>query len=155
MSNLSIAVLLEGQFGSHYKGRIPQSFITTYEDSLGLKYREESKPTSMIVISDGDIIRNGYSQERGIQALGQYQFNPNVRFANRDFLMNCVDYLTDNHGLIAARTKEFKVRPLNREQVREEQYKWQLLNLAIPALVILLFAGVYNFVRKKKYEGKV
>lgn len=153
--HLPMAVLLEGEFRSLYRGRVPKAFLDVYQDSLGHTYRDQSRPTRMIVISDGDLIKNDIDRNGRIQLLGAYPFNPGVLFANKDFLVNCVYYLTDSYGIIGTRSKEFKVRPMDREKLREESWKWQFINLIIPALSLLLFAGVYNFIRKKRYEGKV
>lgn len=155
MENLPVAVLLEGEFKSLYQNRVPQNFLRTYEDSLGMRFKEKSSENKMIVVSDGDIIRNGFNQEGEVQPLGQYQFNPRAVFSNKIFLMNCISYLTDDFGLIATRSKDFKVRPLDQETLRSNQLKWQVINLAVPVGFILLFAGVYNFIRRRKYRGSV
>jgi gliding motility-associatede transport system auxiliary component len=153
--NLNIGVLLEGKFKSIFKGRVPKSFIRVYEDSLKMKYRDTGIGSKMIIFSDGDMIKNRVDKQSRIQLLGSYRFNPNFLFANRDLMLNCIDYLTDNYGLIETRNKEFKIRPLDKQRVYQERLKWQALNLGLPVLIILIFALVFNFVRKRKYEGKV
>lgn len=154
-SKIPLAVLLEGAFRSLYTNRVPEDFLRIYRDSLGLEFKERSLYSRQVVISDGDFARNPVSREGKYAPLGTYRFNRSFLFANKDFLLNCVDYLTDNYGIIEARSKDFKIRPLNREQLREDRWRWQAFNLAVPVVVLLLFAGVYHFVRKKKYEGKV
>jgi gliding motility-associatede transport system auxiliary component len=154
-SELNVGVLLEGRFKSIFKGRVPKSFIRVYEDSLKMKYRDTGVGSKMIVFSDGDMIKNRVDKQGRIQLLGSYRFNPNFLFANRDLMLNCIDYLTDNFGLIETRNKEFKIRPLDKQKAYDERLKWQAVNLGLPVLLILVFALVFNFVRKRKYEGKV
>lgn len=154
-SNLPVAILLEGQFRSVFRNRVPEDFLRVYRDSLGLSYREQSDFNRMVVVADGDMIRNDVGRDGRIAPLGAYRFNPNYLFANKEFFLNVVDYLTDNDGIIAARTKDFKVRPLDRLKVKEDRWRWQATILGLPVLLMLLFAGVYTFIRTKKYEGKV
>lgn len=152
-SLLPLAVLVEGKFNSVFRTRVPKEFVQLYRDSLGLEYLDKSEHTSMIIISDGDLIRNDIGSGGNPYPLGYYRYNPNFLFSNKDFLLNCVDYLTDNYGLIATRSKEFKIRPLDKVRVKDEKVKWQLINLGVPVLFILLFAGVFQFYRKRKYAA--
>lgn len=154
-SDIPLAVLLEGEFRSLYTNRIPEDFLRVYQDSLGMAFKARSSFSRQVVISDGDLIRNPVSRDGRYAELGTYRFNRSFLFSNKDFLLNCVDYLTDNYGIIEARTKDFKIRPLDRERLREDRWRWQAFNIVVPAVVLLLFAGVYHFIRKKKYEGKV
>lgn len=153
--NLPVAVLLEGRFKSLYENRIPEKTLQVYRDSLGLNFKSVSNENKMIVVSDGDVIRNEYTSKGKIIPLGQYRFNPNAYFGNRDFLMNCVDYLTDDFGLIETRSKDFKVHPLNIEVLRKSTWRWQFIALAIPLISLLIFAFIYTLVRKKKYTGSL
>lgn len=150
-SLLPVGVLLEGRFKSVFRARLPGDFIKIYRDSLGMKYREQSEPTQMIILSDGDMIRNEVGATGNPYPLGYYRFNPNYLFANKDFLMNCVDYLTDQYGLIATRTKEFKIRLLDKARVQTEKTKWQLINLGLPILFLVVLAILFQIVRKRKY----
>ena len=153
--DLPVAVLLEGRFRSLYENRIPEKTLRIYRDSLGLEFKSRSADNKMIIVSDGDVIRNEYTREGKIIPLGQYRFNPKAYFGNRDFLMNCVDYLTDEYGLIETRSKDFKVHPLNTEVLRKSLWRWQLAVLAIPLISLLIFAFVYTLMRKKKYTGSL
>ena len=153
--DLTVAVLLEGRFRSLYENRIPEKTLRIYRDSLGLEFKSRSADNKMIIVSDGDVIRNEYTREGKIIPLGQYRFNPKAYFGNRDFLMNCVDYLTDEFGLIETRSKDFKVHPLNTEVLRKSLWRWQLAVLAIPLISLLIFAFVYTLMRKKKYTGSL
>lgn len=153
--DLPLAVLLEGNFRSLFKGRVPQNFIRNYQDSLNMSYRESGVPTKMIIVSNAEMIKNEVDRSGRISLLGSYRFDPSYLFANRDFFMNCVDYLADDYGLIATRNKDFKIRPLNKPMLKQNLLKWQAVNILIPVLVILLFGAVYNFIRKRKYTGSV
>ncbi len=153
MKNLPVAVLLEGRFRSLYEGRIPPATLRIYRDSLGLEYRSRSEENKMIVVSDGDVIKNEFDADGKIIPLGQYRFNPKAYFGNRDFLLNCIDYLTDEYGLIETRSKDFKVHPLDSEKLRKSLWKWQALALGIPLIVLMVFALLFALLRKKKYTG--
>ncbi len=153
--DLPVAVLLEGRFKSLYENRIPEKTLRIYRDSLGRDFKPRSAENKMIIVSDGDVIRNDYTSKGKIIPLNQYRFNPKAYFGNRDFLMNCVDYLTDEFGLIETRSKDFKVHPLNTEVLRKSLWRWQLLVLAIPLILLLIFASVYTLIRKKKYTGSL
>jgi gliding-associated putative ABC transporter substrate-binding component GldG len=149
-SMLPVAVLLEGSFKSHFQNRLFGDFLRVYKDTLGYTFKEVGEPTRMIVISDGDIIANEVRGEESYP-LGYYRFNPGYPYANEDFLLNCLDYLVDNYGLVQTRSKEFKIRPLDVERISTSRTKWQLINVAFPVIIILLFAGAYNFIRLRKY----
>lgn len=154
-ADIPLAVLLEGSFRSLYTNRVPEDFLRIYQDSLGQAFREQSKLAKQVIVSDGDFARNPVSTTGKYGPLGTYRFNRSFLFANKDFLLNCADYLTDNYGIIAARSKDFKIRPLDKVQLRKDRWRWQAINLAVPALLLLLFAGIYHFIRKKTYEGKI
>jgi len=143
-SNIPLAVLVEGTFRSVFRNRVPHDFLAIYRDSLNLEFRESSPPNRMIFIADGDLIAN---------PLGYYRYNPNYLYANKDFILNCIDYLVDNYGLVATRNKEFRVRPLQADKVKSERFKWQLINLLGPILILLVFAGIQSIIRRKKYTG--
>lgn len=144
---LPLGYLLEGPFISVYKNR----FLPDGVDKQ--KFKEQGVATKMIVIADGDLAanvvnpRSGQPQELGFDPFTQYTF------ANRDLLMNIMAYLTDENGLILARNKEVKIRPLNREKVRDERLTWQLINIALPLGVLVVYGLVRAYMRKKKYAG--
>jgi len=154
-SDIPVAVLVEGRFHSIYKGRLPEHFLQIYRDSLGLQFKEASNANKMIVIADGDIAANEIDSKGVKYPLGYYRYNPNYIYANKDFLLNCIDYLADNYGLISARNKAFRTRPLNREKVKQQRFKWQMINLLLPLLVLLFFGGIQNIIRRKKYTGSL
>lgn len=149
--NIPIAVALEGEFVSPFKNRLAFETKAMIDSIEEFTDRTLSVPTKMVVIADGDIIRNDVDPTNGqVQPLGYYKFTKET-FANRDLLFNAIEWLTDDAGIIAARSKDVKLRLLDKERVKVEQTKWQLLNLAIPIGSILLFGIVYNVIRRRKY----
>lgn len=143
-----IAVLLEGEFNSVFTNRIPPQI----SDSKGIGFREKSKPTKQIVISDGDIIRNNVNRTTNQYYPLEYDRYTDKFYGNKDFLLNCINYLCDDSGLIAARAKEFKLRMLDLQKVKKERPRWQMLNTVAPILLILLFGLVQYYLRKRKFE---
>jgi len=146
-----MAVLLEGSFPSLFQNRMKQEFIDAL-DELGEKFHEESVDTKMIVVSDGDIARNlivSYEEEE-VKPLGFNRYERRV-YANKDFLINALEYLIDENGVIEARSKEVKLRLLDKVKAKEESTKWQFLNVVLPVLLLGLFGLVFNFWRRRKY----
>lgn len=140
--NKPLAVLLEGTFKSAYNNRI-KPFKLTNSKEIGTA-------TKIIVISDGDIIANEILKGQPIE-LGVNKFT-NQRFGNKDFLLNAVNYLLDDTGLINLRSKTVKIAFLNKERAYEEATKWQLINILFPLLILGVFGLTFNYFRKKKYR---
>jgi ABC-2 type transport system permease protein len=145
LSYLPVGYLLEGKFTSLYKNRfLPQ-------DADQTTFKEQGASTKLIVIADGDLARNDVNPRTGQpQQLG---FDPFAKytFANQELLLNAVNYLVNGDGLITARNKEVKIRPLDKEKIRTERTKWQLINLALPLVLMLAYGIVRSFLRKRKY----
>lgn len=150
--NQAVAVALEGEFPSVFKNRLAfadQQALETAPDCQ--KFKDLSKPTRMVVVSDGDIIRNDFDLEtRKPSPLGFYKYTKS-NYANRDFLLNAVEWLTDETGVIAARSKDIKLRLLDDQKVKSQRLMWQLLNVALPIVLIVAFGLGYNFWRNKRY----
>jgi ABC-2 type transport system permease protein len=143
----NIAILLEGVFPSDFANRIPPEIA----ESKMIGFREKSKPTAMIVVTDGDIIRNQFKIPDGYPLpLGYDQFTKQT-FGNKDFILNTIDYLTDGPELISVRTKEVKLRLLDKSKLNEELMKWQLLNVSFPLLIVILSGLLMIWLRKRKY----
>lgn len=142
----TIAALLEGSFVSNFKNRLPK----LYYDSLG--FDDKSKETKMIVISDGDIIKNFVHQaSQTPYPLGYDRFTKTT-YGNKDFILNCINYLAGNENLITVRQKEFILRMLNKEKIQSSQLKWQIINVVLPIIIICLFGIAFYFIRQKKYS---
>jgi gliding-associated putative ABC transporter substrate-binding component GldG len=151
---LPTALLQEGNFKSLYAGRVTADMLAVYEDSLKLKFRTEtSKPNKMIVVSDADIVLNDYSETKGISDMGFYKFTKE-NFANKTFLLNCLEYLTNENALLEARNKDLRLRMLDPEKVTKNRVMWQIINVAMPIALTIFIGGLYWFFRKKKYEKK-
>lgn len=144
--NQPIAVLLEGKFPSAFKNRGLAGNATDFKNI--------SINTRMIVVADGDLIANDVritAQGPAISPLGYDKYSRQT-FGNKDFVVNTVNYLTDETGLMALRAKEFKLRLLDKARIREERTKWQFINLALPVFLVMTFGFYFNFSRKKKYS---
>ena len=140
--NRPISVLLEGKFKSAYFGRIKPFKIA--------EPKENGIENKMVVISDGDIIANEVSKGKPL-GLGLNKWT-NQRYGNKEFLLNTVNYLLDDTGLINIRSKTVKIDFLNKEKAFEESSKWQLINILFPLLLLALFGFIFNYFRKKKYQ---
>lgn len=144
-SFVPVAYLLEGQFTSLFKNR----FLPDSVD--GKSFVEQGQPSKIIVVADGDMVRNEVNPRTGqAQALGYDPFT-NYTFANEDLLRNMLAYLTDENGLISTRNKEVKIRPLDRNKIADEKTKWQLINLLLPLIVLAAFGMARAVIRKRKY----
>ncbi len=152
--NTPIAVLLEGNFPSAFRSikptaqRIHQAGYG-YQDT---SYMDKGKPSKQIIVGDGDIIRNAVSREGQPEMLGVNYIEQYI-FGNKDFAMNCIEYLCDQNGLIETRAKEVKLRPLDEQKVKENRTQWQVINLLAPLLLLYIFSGIYFFIRNRKYAG--
>lgn len=151
--NLVTGISLEGSFQSIFKNRLTQSFLEIQDTVESLAYLEQSEPTKMIVISDGDIILNEYNSKQTFP-LGFGYYGPNnaaLVFDNKPFLKNCIEYLIDDNNLIETRSKEFKLRQLDPVAVKASKMKWQFANLVYPTTILLFFSGLWAFIRRRKY----
>jgi ABC-2 type transport system permease protein len=121
------------------------------ETELGMTFQEFSKPTKMIVVADGDIARNDVDpRSMSPLPLGFNRFE-NYTYGNKDFLLNCVEYLLDQNGVVAARSKDFKLRLLNKVKANDEKVKWQIINIVLPLVFLAIFGLVFSYIRKRKY----
>ncbi len=146
----NVAYLLKGSFPSLYANRIPQEIA---EDN-GTNFMEESIPTAMIVVADGDIIRNQIDiKTRKPLPLGFDQYTQNT-YANKEFIENAIGYLVEGEGMIDIRSRELKVRLLDDTKINRERTKWQVVNTLLPIAVIIALGFVMAFIRKKKYSKK-
>ncbi len=141
-----IAVLLEGAFESGFKNRVPEELMK-YDTG----FREKSENNSMIVVADGDIIKNQYKRSSGrFYPLG-YDHYTGQSYGNKNFMLNCIDYLLDESGLISLRSKEVRLRLLDKTRLETERLSWQLLNTVLPVMAVALAGIIIALVRKRKY----
>ena len=138
---IPLAVLLEGEFTSAFENRIkPFKIANNLSKSL---------PNKMVVISDGDVIKNQLDRGRPLE-LGFDKWT-NTFYGNKEFLLNTVNYLLDDSGLINIRTKEIAVPFLDPQRTSEKRTQWQIINLVLPLGLLVLFGIFFQYVRKRKY----
>jgi ABC-2 type transport system permease protein len=146
-SFLPVGYLLEGKFTSPYKNR----FLPEGSDQS--KFKGESVDTKIVVIADGDLARNDINpRTQQPMPLGYDPFTK-YTFANQDLLMNILAFLTEENGLIRARNKEVKIRPLDKEKIAAGKLKWQVLNLLVPVALLILYGVLRAWLRKKRYAA--
>ncbi len=141
--NIPLAVLLEGKFHSMFENR-----ILAFDQN---NFQAKGKPSKMIVISDGDIIKNQLDKNGMPVELGYDQRSGNL-YDNKDLLMNCVNYLLDDTGLINIRSKDLDLPLLDKEKVYENYTNIQLLTIGLPIAILGVFGFLFSFLRKRKYS---
>jgi gliding-associated putative ABC transporter substrate-binding component GldG len=141
--NFPVAVLLEGQFHSMYENR-----VLPFKDSA---WKNSGKDSKMIVVSDGDVIKNQLDKNFQPLELGYDKWTNNL-YANKEFMMNCVNYLLDDNGLINIRSKEVDLPILDKEKVYANYTSSQVVTVAVPIIILLLFGVVFTILRKRKYS---
>jgi ABC-2 type transport system permease protein len=149
-AHLPLAVLLEGNFESVFTNRsIPE---VTSRDPI--PFISRSQPSRMIVMGDGDIIRNDVIDSPNGPVMAPLGFDryTSQTFGNKEFILNAVNYLTDETGLISLRGREFRMRLLDRQRIQEEGNKWKIINTALPVLLILTFGALVGVYRRRKFR---
>jgi len=142
-----VAWLLEGQFTSIYKNRILPKGANKKEFSA------TSENTSVLICSDGDMLRNDFSLKNGDPLdLGVDPYS-NTTFANKDFVLNALEYMLNDQGLITAKGREIKIRPLDKVKIEQQKLQWQLLNLGLPMALLFAFGLAKYLLRKRKYAN--
>ncbi|MCQ2210369.1 MAG: gliding motility-associated ABC transporter substrate-binding protein GldG [Paludibacteraceae bacterium] len=150
--NVMAGAVMEGVFPSAFTNRMVPQGVTGAKEIIS-----ESKPTKMVIVSDGDVICNevqGKGSNAIPMALG-YDRYMNQRFGNGDFLLNAVNYLTDDDGWMQLRSREIQMRLLNKARVKGMHQFFKVFNIVVPILSILLFGLVFYFVRKWKYTRAI
>ncbi len=136
------SVLLEGEFKSTYANRIKPFDVTNFAD--------KSSANKMIVIADGDVGKNQISKGQPTDlSIDKWT---GEQFGNKEFLLNAVDYLLDDSGLIALRNKTLQINLLDKQKAFKERVFWQFINVALPLLLLFAFGFIFNYLRKRKYR---
>ncbi|PSL49778.1 protein involved in gliding motility GldG [Chitinophaga niastensis] len=149
---LPAAVLLEGHFTSLFHNRQDPEAVTNLQRASGKRFKDATDTINkMIVVSDGDLIANAVSRKEGPLQMGINEFNPGFAFANKEFFLNCLEYLSGNNGVMEARNKELTLRLLDAEKIKQEKTKWQVICFLVPIGLVLLFAMVFQFVRQRRF----
>lgn len=151
-AHLPVAVLAEGIFPSFFRNySVPAGVYPRNPEIL-----DESKRTSMLVVSDGDMIRNEVRVEGGRYAAGVLGYDPYTRqtFGNLEFILNAVNYMTDETGLMELRAREFRLRLLNKAILSDkgQVLKWKFVNSLLPVVIIIVFGILFNIYRKRKFS---
>ncbi len=147
----TLGLLLEGTFNSEYDGRVTTEMNAILE-KIKQPFRAQSPETKMLVVSDGDIIKNLIIPNNNkTLPLGYNQYS-GYTFANENFLINSIEYMLDDSNLFAARGKEVKLRRLNSKKASEERGFWQMLNILVPLFLLALFGIGFTLLRRRKYN---
>jgi ABC-2 type transport system permease protein len=149
LKNLPVAVLLEGEFNSLYKNRIPPALAGSRE----ISFLESSRPTAMIIVSDGDVIKNQFHYSQGYPLPLGYDQYTGETFGNKRFILNAIDYLVSGTELNTIRQKNFSIPSLDNAYLKDHGFSWRLANSAIPPLVVIIFGIAYAIIRRKRYAS--
>ena len=151
-SFVPVAVLLEGKFSSLFANRLPQTVLDSIKRSTGKDFLPSAiKAGKQIVVADADIVTNQMSNTTGPMTMGMIPME-NYRFANREFLLNSVDYLSSDKQLFESRNKTTVLRLLDKEKLKKNKGFWQMLNVALPVLLVMLVGFLFQTWRKKQYS---
>jgi len=148
--NLPVGILLDGRFTSLYGNRASAEMRQFFTTSYGSFKTQNSEPTQQIIVGDGDIVLNSYTEKEPFP-MG-YSRVEERSFANKSFLQNALQYMTGNAGIVELRNKDVTLRLLNPQKVNEQRLMWQLINIAIPVLLVILSGIIYLQWRKRKYS---
>ncbi|ADY54302.1 gliding-associated putative ABC transporter substrate-binding component GldG [Pseudopedobacter saltans DSM 12145] len=142
----AVSVLVEGKFESVFKNRpIPEGFRKS-------DFKERNKTGKLLVFSDGDVLRNQIGQDGSVFPLGFDRYTSQT-FGNKTFLLNIVDYFADDADLISLRSKEIKLRLLDKGKLKEQKLNWQIINTVVPVALLILFGIFQHIYRKRKYAS--
>ena len=148
-SYLPVAVLLNGKFHSAFRNRMINDLV----EDRSFRINTESDETKMIVIADANMIRNEVSRVGTTVTplpLGHDRYTLQT-FGNTDFLINCINYLVDDNGIMALRSREIKLRLLDKTVIKQKRFMIQLVNIAAPVLLVILAGLLYGIIRRKLY----
>ncbi|HNQ59361.1 MAG TPA: gliding motility-associated ABC transporter substrate-binding protein GldG [Bacteroidales bacterium] len=144
---IPLAVFLDGKFPSLYEHRIPANI----SDSPEIGFLAESKPTQMLVVSDGDVIRNQLERKNAYPLPLGYDQDTRQTFGNKEFILNTLNYMLDDSKLVTIRSREIKMRLLDPLKLQNERLRWQTLNIVSPVALVLLFGLIKYSLRKRRY----
>lgn len=142
----AVAVLLEGAFESLYRNRIAPDIVMPE----GFQRRDQSKHAAIILVAGADIIRNQFGSDGRPLPTGYDRFT-GQQFGNKDFILNAVNYLTDDSGIISARAKDIRLRMLDRQRLRNNLVQVQIVNTLLPVIIVVIFGALRLMWRRKRY----
>jgi gliding-associated putative ABC transporter substrate-binding component GldG len=161
--DIPVAILLQGKFTSLYRNRISQAQKDTLTKQGTSYLSEVVAENKIIVAADGDIVLNDITPDAGPLPMGWNKFTYReyqnqteygkafIPVANREFLLNCIEYLVNNAAISETRNKDIVLRLLDSQKVKKQKTTWQFINIALPVIAILLFGSIYQQIRKRKY----
>ena len=152
-SDIPVAVMVEGEFESFFNNRVSESMEKGLA-SMGAEFKAKSKKTQQIFITDVDLIKNLFNpaNER-ITPMGFNMWENYVYQGNGEFAINSLDYLTDEYGLLESRSKTSQIRLLDQVRLSSNTLKWQLINILLPILLVIIFGILYNYIRRRRYAS--
>ena len=150
--NVPVSVLLEGSFNSLYAGRISKAMKDSMS-AAGYSFLNNSQDNKMILVADGDLAMNLYSTKTGPLQMGTNPYT-HYTYDNKEFFLNCLDYLVNPTDILKTRAKQFTLRLLDPRKASEERTQWQLINIALPVILIIIFGIIYQQIRRYRFTGK-
>lgn len=147
--DIPVGVLLEGSFISLYANRVSQAQLASLQND-SLEFRKQSVDSKVIIVSDADIVVNQVSESIGPLPMGTNKYTK-IQYANKDFFLNCTEYLANKHNILDARAKDYTLRLLDVKRTADQRSTWQLINIVVPVLLVCLFGFIYQWWRKRKY----
>lgn len=153
-ANIPVAVLLEGKFQSLFSNRLSQAMNDSLKKYGSIFIPQNLYDNKIIVVADGDIPLNSVQKNEPLP-MGMNPFTYGTQhqypFANKEFIQNCLDYLINSSNLSEAKAKDYTLRLLDKKKVEAEMNFWKLINILVPVAIIVLFALLYQFIRRRKY----
>ena len=144
-SHIPLGYLLEGAFTSAFQNRP--------KPEANVEHVDQGVPSKVVVIGDGDLVRNEYNPETGRpMPLGE-EYYTRVKYANEDFILNVISYLLDDNGIVLSRDREVVLRPLDGAKLRNGHFKWQLNNIALPLGLLVGLGLTLSIIRRRKYAS--
>jgi len=153
-ANIPVAVLLEGKFQSLFSNRLSQAMNDSLKKYGSIFIPQNLYDNKIIIVADGDIPLNSVQKNEPLP-MGMNPFTYGTQhqypFANKEFIQNCLDYLINSSNLSEAKAKDYTLRLLDKKKVEAEMNFWKLINILVPVAIIVLFALLYQFIRRRKY----
>lgn len=154
-SHQAVAILLEGEFQSAFKNRVSDDFRQTLKD-INMEFKEMSIPTKQLIVSDADFVKNLVNpRTEEYEEIGFNKWELKYFKGNKDFMLNAIEYMLDNRGLLESRTREVKLRLLDAVRVKNERKYWQIINIAVPILILSLFGLLFNWYRRFRFGSRI
>lgn len=152
MGPQNVAVLVEGEQLSLFENRVTDEMRATLK-MIGTEFTVQNEPSKILVVADGDVVKNLYNPETGEYSdIGYNKYENYVFQGNAALILNAIEYMLDKHGILEARSKEVKLRMLNIVKAQEESLKWQMLNIVLPLVVMIAGVLGFNLWRRRKYR---